>query len=387
MFLTDGLAFWRSWLASMRLDQDDNGIIPSIIPAANVTWRGRSPGWMDAAVVIPWEVYVRTGDTTVLAENLEMMEKLVGWYREQAVDGLQTNIKGFGDWLQPHPQNTETRNGHIGGLRGDTPFAVLGTAYHARSTALLARAARVLGHDDKADRYDAEAAAIRAAFTAAYFDTEGRLQSVPETQTAYALAIAFDLLPAELRGAAGEHLARLVREAGHHLRTGFLGTPVLAAALDRTGHADLAAELVFKESYPSWFYSINQGATTMWERWNSYTHEDGFGDVAMNSFNHYAYGAIGQWMYERIAGLAPDPTNPGYKHLLVRPLIVPQLDSAEAEFETPFGRAASGWVREEGNITVSVTIPSNTTASIHLPGDDHAKTFAAGTHRFVLAIP
>ncbi|WP_221030566.1 family 78 glycoside hydrolase catalytic domain [Actomonas aquatica] len=387
MFLTDGHAFWRSWLASMRLEQDADGVIPSIIPSANIKWRARSPGWMDAAAVIPWEVYVRTGDATILAENFAMMEKLVGWYRSQSVDGLLPTIEGFGDWLQPHAAAQITPEDGMGDRRGDTPRPLLGVAYYARSTQLLAQAARVLGRDELAATYAAEAAAIRAAFTRAYFDAEGRLQNVPESQTAYALAIAFDLLPAKLIPAAGEHLARLVRDvADTHLRTGFLGTPVLTFALDRTGHADLAAALLFQESYPSWFYPINQGATTMWERWNSYTHADGFGDVSMNSFNHYAYGAVGQWMYERIAGLAPDPAYPGYKHILVRPLVVPQLDHAEATLETPYGLAASGWRRVGDTVTLTVTVPPNSTATVTLP-DGATHVCEPGTRTFTFPAP
>ena len=138
------------------------------------------------------------------------------------------------------------------------------------------------------------------------------------------------------------HLVRLIGEADGHLRTGFLGTPFITQVLDQSGHSDVAFSVLFKETYPSWFYSINQGATTMWERWNSFSHEAGFGDVAMNSFNHYAYGAIGQWMVERIAGLSPDPAHPGYKHFFVRPIVGGPLTSANAELETAYGKAAIG---------------------------------------------
>ncbi|HEU6447587.1 MAG TPA: family 78 glycoside hydrolase catalytic domain [Verrucomicrobiae bacterium] len=380
MFNTDSLAFWKSWLASMRGDQERDGSIPDFIPAIE-HWQN-SPGWMDAATFIPWEVYVRTGDKQVLAENYSMMEKLVGWYRSQSVNGLLPNIKGYGDWLQPYPQLPATPGDWMGNRRGDTPQPLLGSAFYARSAQILADSARILGHDEEAERYAAEAASVRHAFTTNYFSADGKLRIVPETQTAYVLAIAFDLIPEELKSHAAAHLVRLIHEAGDHLRTGFLGTPHIAQALDETGHGDVAYTLLFQETYPSWFYPIDQGATTMWERWNSYTRDKGFGDATMNSFNHYAYGAIGQWMYERVAGLAPDPANPGYKHFFVRPLIGTQLDSARAELETPYGKASSAWMKRKGKIMMDIVVPPNTTATVEFPGHRRPKTIPAGNYHF-----
>jgi alpha-L-rhamnosidase len=259
---------------------------------------------------------------------------------------------------------------------------LLGAAFYARSAQILANSARILGRVDQAKRCSEEAAAVRRAFTKQYFDADGKLQNAPETQTGYALAIAFDLIPPELRASAGENLARLVREADGHLRTGFLGTPFLTQALDQTGHSDLAAEVLFQGSYPSWFYPIDQGATTMWERWNSYTRDKGFGDASMNSFNHYAYGAIGQWMYERIAGLAPDAANPGYKHFFIRPLIVKPLDSARAELETPYGKAISGWEKKGDKVEMEIQVPPNTTATIEFPDGRKSQTIDAGIWHF-----
>ncbi len=381
LFNTDAHAFWKSWLASMRDDQDADGAIPDVIPSA-MSSRARSPGWMDAATIIPWAVYQRTGDLGILADNYALMEKLVGWYRAQSVGGLLPNIKGYGDWLQPYAQAKASGADRMGDRRGDTPRPLLGVAFYAHDAQILADSARLLGRAEDAQRYAAEAAAERAAFLQEYFDDAGKLRATPETQTAYVLALAFDLLPENLRAKAGENLARLVREADGHLRTGFLGTPYLAQVLDQTGHADVAYNLLFQESYPSWFYPINQGATTMWERWNSYSHENGFGDVAMNSFNHYAYGAIGQWMYERIAGLAPDPAHPGYKHFFIRPLVGPQLDSARAELETPYGKAVSAWKKSAGKVQLEIVVPPNTTATVIFPDGRPSKTVEAGTWRF-----
>jgi len=376
MFNYDCHAFFKSWLGSMRDDQFKDGRIPHVIPNVLGNGQGDSPGWMDAATFIPWDLYVRTGDTEVLAENFQMMEKLVGSYRAHSTNGLLPKIKGFGDWLQPYAKDN----------KGETPHHLLGVAFYARSAKILADSAKILGKTEEAKRYAAEAESVKQAFAKHYLDAEGKLQNAPETQTGYVLALAFDLVPQELKAKVGEHLVRLVKAADGHLRTGFLGTPYLTSVLEQTGHADLALDLLFKETYPSWFYSINQGATTMWERWNSYSHDKGFGDVNMNSFNHYAYGAINQWMVERLAGLAPDPGAPGYKYMTVRPLIGGPLDFVKATLETPYGKASSAWTRKGSEVVMDITIPPNTTAAIVFPDGREAEFVSAGTYHYTVKV-
>lgn len=372
MFNYDCRAFWKSWLDSMRDDQFDTGSIPYVIP--DVVGKGGSPGWVDAATIVPWELYLRSGDIEVLEDNYEMMQRLVGWYRGNTVDGLLPKVKGFGDWLQPYAEQT----------RGDTPQPLLALAFYGRSCQILADSAGVLGKDDDAIKYGKEAQSIQQSFTDHYFDAKGKLQNAPETQTAYLLAIAFDLIPESMKENATVNLIRLIEQADGHLRTGFLGTPYIVSVLDEMGRADLAFSILFKETYPSWFYSINQGATTMWERWNSYSKKDGFSGDNMNSLNHYAYGAVGQWMYERIAGLSPDPDHPGYKHFFVRPLIPQQLDFAKAELQTAYGLASSGWKKEDGHLLLNVTVPPNTTATIEFPNQRPSETVTAGTYEYEL---
>ncbi len=375
MFNYDCHAFWKSWLGSMRDDQVEDGRIPHVIPDVLKGDAG-SPGWMDAATIIPWAVYVRTGDKELLADNIGMMEKLVGYYRSKSKDGLIPEINAFGDWLQPYAEKTQ----------GDTPAPLIATAYYAHSAQILANSLRVLGRNDEAKRYEDEANAVKSAFARHYFDADGKLQNAPETQTAYLLAIAFDLIPAEMKPKAMENLVRLVHEADDHLRTGFLGTPFIVSELDKAGYPDLACKVLLKETYPSWFYSIHQGATTMWERWNSYSHEHGFGDAGMNSFNHYAYGAIGQFLYERLAGLAPDPANPGYKHFFVRPLVSAPIDHARAELDTPYGLAASGWTKHKGVAKLEVIVPPNTTATVEFPNGREPQTLEPGKYHFELKV-
>lgn len=376
MFNYDCHAFWKSWLGTMRESQFEDGRIPSVVP--DILRSGDSPGWMDAAVIIPWEVYVRTGDSEVLAENYAMMEKLAAWYRGKCVDGLPAGMAGYGDWLQPYSSD---------GRKGDTPADLLGAAYFARDLQILANTARVLDRVEDEKRYGAEAAAVKAAFAKHYFDENGRVQNAPETQTGYVLAIAFDLLPHRVAEKAVQHLVRRINgEAGGHLRTGFLGTSPITFALDQMGESGCAIDLLFRESYPSWLYTVNQGATTMWERWNSFSRENGFGDAKMNSFNHYAYGAVGQWMYERIGGITPNPAKPGYKHFYIRPLIKGPLITVRAELETPYGKIVSAWAKRDGKLIMDVVVPPNTTATIEFPASRNAETVIPGAYRYELTL-
>jgi alpha-L-rhamnosidase len=357
LFNYDVHSFWTSWLESVREDQGADGLVPHVVP--DILGGKGSPGWGDVAVNSPWDVYVRTGNREVLHDNYNMMERWTEAYAQEA-KGYIVNRKGYGDWLQPYPAKEGDR-------RADTPMEVIATAYFGHCTAIMQKTATVLGKPAEAARYEKQFAAIRHAFSQAFFDQTGQLTTPIPTQTAYLMALGYDLLEPDLRKGAIENLLALIEVADGHLRTGFLGTPLIAFVLDDCGHADVAYNVLFKETYPSWFYSINQGATTMWERWNSYSHKDGFGDAGMNSFNHYAYGAIGQWMYERIAGLAPDPEHPGYKHFYIQPHPGGPLTSAQAELETPYGPAASAWQRSGDSLIVKATVPPNTTATLVVP--------------------
>ncbi len=353
-FNYDVHSFWARWLQSVRDDQTEDGKIPHTVPATNFGYA--SPGWADVIVTAPWDVYVRTGDQGVLEDNFEAMEKWVGYYEKES-DGLIPKAKGFGDWLQPYTQSDN---------KGDTAQDLIATAYFGRDARILAWSAEALGKADDAKRYRKLHSDIRKAFTDKYFATE-EAPAGADTQTACLMGLAYDLVEPDQKQIAVDRLMKNFDQAERHLRTGFLGTPLIAPVFDQLGHSEICFELLFKESYPSWFFSINQGATTMWERWNSYSHADGFGNVNMNSFNHYAYGAIGQFMYERVAGLSPDPKQPGYKHFFVRPIIGGPLEFATAELETPYGHAKSGWQKKEDELLVEAVVPPNTTATCVLP--------------------
>ncbi|WP_235951338.1 family 78 glycoside hydrolase catalytic domain [Crateriforma spongiae] len=355
-FNYDVYSFWARWLQSVRDEQNADGEIPHTVPAGGFGYA--SPGWADVIVTAPWQIYVRTGDPSILHDNYAAMQRWVSVYENRSKN-LIPNLKGWGDWLQPYTESDR---------KGDTAQDLIATAYFGRDARILSWAAEAIGKEDDAARYENLHASIRTAFTNRYFP-ENEIHVGADTQTACLMGLGYDLIEADQRDRVAGILMTKFKEADRHLRTGFLGTPLLAPVFDELGHPEICYELLFKESYPSWFYSINQGATTMWERWNSYSHADGFGDASMNSFNHYAYGAIGQFLYERVAGLSPDPERPGYKHFFVRPLVDGPLDSASAELETPYGTAKSQWRRSDDGIIVEAVVPPNATATAELPAD------------------
>lgn len=359
MFNADVHSFWTAWLQSMRETQSEHadGLVPFIIPDVLQNNRASS-GWGDAAVIIPWDIYNYTGDIKVLEENYDMAKKWVGFHQTQAQDFI-SNMNTFGDWLQPYEE--------AGNKRGDTPKKLINTAYFAHAAHLTAKMARVLNKPTDAKKYNKLFTKVAKAFETEFFDADGRIKDEKGTQTGYLLALGFDLLKAETRKKAEQYLLQEIEKADFHLRTGFLGTPLLPKVLDAMGETDLMYSILFKETYPSWFYSINQGATTMWERWNSYSAIEGYNPQSMNSLNHYAYGAIGQWMYERIAGIAP--LEPGYKKIKIAPQPRAPLDSASASLETPYGKVTSAWNISKNTFELNTTIPPNTTAQILIPGD------------------
>lgn len=360
LFNYDTHAFWASWLQSVRENQQANGAVSNFVPAPPGHAKGTSPGWGDCAFIIPWELYVRTGDIEVLRENYEMMCKRVQWYADASKDGL-VEFKGFGDWLQPILVGKR--------MRGDTSMQLISTAFFGYGASLCAKAAAVLGKQEDVLKYETLFDEVRTAASSHFLDASGKLTTPVETQTGYLLLLGFDLVPSEQRSEVAAQLSARVKADGNRLNTGFLGTPLINRVLDDTGYLEQAIAVLFTNEYPSWFYSIDQGATTMWERWNSFSHENGFGSKSMNSFNHYAYGAVGQWMYERLAGLAPDPEHPGYKHMILRPILNGPLTSASAMIDTRYGRASSSWQKNGETYTLEIMIPANTTATLYLPED------------------
>jgi alpha-L-rhamnosidase len=244
---------------------------------------------------------------------------------------------------------------------------LLATAYWADDAAKMARLARELGRDTEARRFSAMFERVRAAFQREWLLPDGELKVA--TQTAYLLALAFDLLPAEVRARAAERLVADIRSLDWHLSTGFVGISHLNPQLTLAGHADVAYRLLLQESYPSWLFPVLQGATTIWERWDSWTIAGGFHKDGMNSFNHYSLGSVGEWLFRHVAGIDLDPDEPGYQRFVLRPFIGAGLDFARATYRSLHGEIASHWRRDGEQLTWTVTVPANTTAQVYIPSE------------------
>jgi alpha-L-rhamnosidase len=360
-FNMDVASFFTKWLADVAADQNKEGSVPFVVPdvlSQPGKFAGGSAAWADAATIIPWNLYLAYGDARLLERQYPSMKAWVEYMRREAgATNLWTTGFHFGDWLA----YATTASDYPGATTGKDLIA---SAFYAHSTDLLQRAASVLGKKEDAAEYAALLPAIKEAFLKEFVTASGRVGE--NTQTAYAVALQFDLLPEDLRAEAARRLAAEVRTRGH-LTTGFVGTPYLCHVLSRYGYTDVAYRLLNREEYPSWLYPVRQGATTIWERWDGQKPDGSFQDVGMNSFNHYAYGAIGEWMYRVVAGLEIDPREPGYKHVLVQPQPGGGLTSAEARLLTPYGEAASGWALADGKVTVSATVPPNAHGTARLP--------------------
>jgi alpha-L-rhamnosidase len=245
-----------------------------------------------------------------------------------------------------------------------TNTELVATAFFAYTTQLLANVARVLDKTSDAASYADLANSVKAAFNNEFVTPSGRVG--PNTQTAYVLALQFDLLPEAMRPLALERLVNEIRQGHYHLTTGFVGTPYLCHVLSRYGHTDVAYKLLTQEGYPSWLYPVKQGATTIWERWDGIKPDGSFQDASMNSFNHYAYGAIGEWLYRVVAGIEADPTEPGYKRIHIQPQPGGQLTYVSAGFDSMYGRIETKWTLEGDDLHLAVTIPPNTEGIVHL---------------------
>ncbi|MFD3598744.1 family 78 glycoside hydrolase catalytic domain, partial [Streptomyces sp. NPDC058656] len=352
-FLFDTAGFLDSWLADLAAEQHPDGSVPFVVPDVLHTPSPAAAAWGDAATVVPWVLYRRTGDRALLERQLPSMR---GWVDRMTglagPDRLWTGGFQFGDWLDPSapPENPA-------GAKADPD--VVATAHLARSAEIVAESARELGRTEEADHYAALAAEVREAFARAFVTPAGRVLS--DAQTVYALAIEWALLPGEKqRAEAGRRLADLVRASGFRISTGFVGTPLVTDALASTGHGEVAYRLLLQTGCPSWLYPVAMGATTVWERWDSMLPDGSINPGEMTSFNHYALGAVADWLHRRVAGLAP--AAPGYREILVHPLPSAALTSASARHLTPYGEARVAWVREDGQFRLDVRVPVGVTA-------------------------
>ncbi|MDR7184338.1 alpha-L-rhamnosidase [Microbacterium trichothecenolyticum] len=377
-FLFDCHAFLRSWLRDLALEQRRlGGLVPLFAPDVLPGFSDRGPvaAWGDAIAIVPHVLADSSGDISVLAEFYPGMRDwidLVLSHRD--AEGLWTSGRQLADWLDPNaPPNAPSR--------GRTDTDIVATAYLVRTTRLTADVARRLGHHAEADRLLAEAEASRRAYLDAFVTPTGRMMC--DTQTAYALTIAFDLVDdRRLRQRVGDRLAFVVRRDGYRIATGLVGTAVIAQALTATGHLEAAERLLFQTESPSWLYPVTVGATTVWERWDGLRPDGSLNPGAMISFNHVALGSVAAWLHAEIAGLSA--AEPGYRVVRIAPKPLARLSLARARHNTPYGPAESGWERIDGGLRVFAEIPTNTTGLVDLP-DGRRFEVGAGVHEWTVA--
>ena len=361
-----GIRFFRKWLKDLRLDQGRSGIVDMTIPREIRIpfYRMKSAGWGDAAVIVPWLLYRYYGDAEILSECYDSMKKWVEYSERRASKGerfIWNNDSHLGDWLAPGEDKPQ--------WIAKKPWVA--TAYFAHSADLLSRTAEVLGRTEDAEHFRSLFTDISEAFCARFVEEDGRITN--GFQTAYALALRFNLLPAEMRTAAAEFLAEDVRNNGNKLTTGFLGTPHLCFALSDYGQPDTALDLIFQKQCPSWLYPVTMGATTMWERWDGIrpdgsVNETDQGGDNMVSFNHYAYGAIGEWLYTRLGGLNIDNNSPGFRRIIYNPLVTNRLEYVKTGHDSFYGRIETGWEIEGGLVRHQMLIPPGSSVELRLNG-------------------
>jgi alpha-L-rhamnosidase len=364
-FNMDVAGFFTKWIQDIADAQGDDGRIPSVVPNVTSIYGEGGPAWADAGVICPWTIYLCYGDTRILEDAWPMMTRFMDFLSRtcpqfiRPADGAKW--KGYGDWLN---------------IDAPTPPELIGTAFWAYSASLMSKIARVLGKVPEVEKYDEVLDNARRAWIDRFVGADGSL--AVKTQTAYVLGLHFDLLPERHRDRNFAALVADIESRGMHLSTGFVGTPYLNHVLTRFGRPDVAYALLMQKTFPSWLYPITQGATTMWERWDAWTHDKGFSDTGMNSFNHYAYGAVGDWIFSTVAGIDLDASQPGYKHIIIRPLPGGGLTHARAKLESVHGVIESAWRVQNSRLSLDVTIPPNTTASIYLPTTDAMKVTESG---------
>lgn len=370
-------AFYHKFMGDMRDSQRPDGAYPDVAPIA---WVGYGNGaWGDAGIIVPWTTYLMHGDKSIIEENYESMEKYMDWMAAQAGDGYKYQGAGtnYGDWVSFVP--TDSR--------------YVSVCYYAYDALLMSKMSQVLSkapgdeYAIKAAEYEQLYNNIKAEFATRYISNRIPKQ---HTQTGYLLALRFGLLPDEASEQATiKALARAISSNNETLNTGFVGTGIINTTLSQVGLIDKAYNLLLQRNCPSWLYSVDQGATTIWERWNSYTKETGFHkDISMNSFNHYSYGAVAEWMYRYMAGIEADEQNAGFKHIILQPYpdtrtTLPQgqerITSVDATVASNYGSIKSAWqLGADGSLSYKVTVPANTTARLLMPVAEGSKVYESG---------
>ncbi|HEY0668847.1 MAG TPA: glycoside hydrolase family 78 protein [Sphingobacteriaceae bacterium] len=362
-------SFFTKWLQDVKADQYADGRIPAVIPVTQKRANDGSAGWADVGTIIPWNFYEAYGDKSLLSRQYESMKKWVDYISSVSKNNLWNNGSHYGDWL------FYTMADDRDGKAALTDKHLIAQAFYAASTQNVINAANILGRTEDVSKYTALLSDVKDAFNKEYVTPSGRL--VSSSQTAYVLALYFDLLPESSRKQAAVRLVENIKSYKDHITTGFLGTPYICHVLTRYGYTDVAYKLLMQETYPSWLYPVKKGATTIWERWDGIKPDGSFQATSMNSFNHYAYGAIGDWMYRTIGGIAQ--SKPGYKQISIAPQPGGGLTSAAADLETLYGKLSSSWKLDGNRMSLEVEVPPNTTAKVVLPKSASAEVTESGT--------
>jgi alpha-L-rhamnosidase len=378
--------FYTKFIKDMRDAVAPNGQFYSIVPSVKhgkfgENWYG-GPAWTDAGVIIPWRVYENYGDVRVLQEHYAAMKTFLESVLSENPNLLwQKHKANYNDWLNANTFDNPPEN--YDNTRGNMPNDVFNTAFFAHSARLLSKIADVLGYKDDAAKYKDLTGKIAAVFVKNFVDADGKIAG--NSQAAYALALHFDLLPEDLRTPAFDHLLKCIEEYDYRISTGFVTTPMMMKELVRRGRTDIAYKFLESERFPSWIYAINQGATTVWERWDAYVKGRGIHPSGMNSFDHYSIGSVGEWIYRYVLGINPDIDRPGYEHFTIQPCPGGSLTYAKGSYNSIRGKIATAWKIENSIFTLEVEIPVNTTATIVLPtkdGKEKKIEVGSGKHQF-----
>jgi alpha-L-rhamnosidase len=369
-FLMNTYTFFNKWLKDVAADQTPEGGVPHVVPdiltgKSDNNWllsqgTHSAAAWGDVAVISPWTLYLTFGDKKIIEEQYKSMKAWIDFMQEHSVEGIWNYKLQFGDWVALDAEE--------GSYFGATPNDLTCTAYYAYSTGLFAKMAKYIGNISDYETYNALYERIKIGFQKHFFDENGHMTA--KTQTAHIIALYFDLVQEQHRKRTVEALVNLIEKENGHLVTGFVGTPYICHALSQNGHIDEAYELLLKEDFPSWLYQVKMGATTMWEHWDGLKPDGTMWSPDMNSFNHYAYGAIGEWLYRVVAGFEIDEERPGYKHAIIHPRMGGALTYVKAGYKTVYGALKVYWKNQSTDTLLQVTIPHNTTATIIL---DQAK--------------
>lgn len=361
--------FFSKWLIDVAADQGKDGSVPFVIPNIFLPEVGfnlpeSAAGWADASLIIPYNMYVSYGDKELVERQYPSMKAYLNHIRQIAKNDLWNTGWQFGDWLS---YRVDDSNDEIGMKSAITDNYLVAQCFYVYNVQIMIKTATLLGKTEDVKEYQALLERVKKQFQNEFMTASGRL--ISETQTAYILALQFDVLPENLRPQAVERLVKNIESYNFHLTTGFLGTPFLNPVLTRFGHNDVAYKLLLQETYPSWLYPIKaHGATTIWERWDSKKQDGSFQDPSMTSFNHYAYGAVGDWMYRTIVGIDTEEADgAGYKEITIKPQIGGDLAYAKGSVETNYGLLSSAWKIENDKFIFDVEIPVNTTATIEFP--------------------